>query len=241
MQGSYKNKGLPRPYYMKPHKRGMYESMVRASYFTNSRKLMGYVMLLFFFGLFTYMIGQELRAVPQAAYEIVPKSALGTGGKDGDVKNFVQSGKNKEEVPENDALLKSSKASLLLFDNVVSEAPKGGLVNEAPIVGNDAGLFIDGKKSSGDAAIKTTGGMKGVKIANKSKKGPFSTPRDEDDEDNSAASPAKNQKMANNGKDEGTKAKVIKNNKALDSQHEESKKMEPDAEKAQNIIDESEE
>lgn len=239
MQGSYKNNGLPRPYYMKPHKRGMYESMVRASYHTNSRKLMGYVMLLFFFGLFTYMIGQELRAVPQAAYEIVPKSALGTGGNYGDVKNFVDSSKNKEKFLENDALLKSSKASLLLFDNVVSEAPKGGLVNEAPMVGNDEELFIDGKKSSGDAAIKMTGGLKGVKIANKNKKGPFSTSRDKDDEDNSAGSPARNKNIANNGKYEGTKAKVINKNEALDSQQK--LKMDLDAQKAQNIIDESEE
>lgn len=254
MQGSYKNNGLPRPYYMKPHKRGVYESMARLSHLTNSRKLMGYVLMLFLFGLCMYMIGQELRGAQNGGYEIVgknvPKATAPKENMDGDVKNFVQSGKKIDSGTEKELAL-GDKESLDEFDNVVNEAPMGGLVNEAPVVGNDAGLVIDGKKSSGDVGLEMKGKPKGVKIENNKKKGPsFSASRDEDTEDDVASPGAKAKAKANVNanlnnkplkKDDEDDSKVIKKNKALDTLREESKKKGVDLELADKIIKESDE
>lgn len=245
MQGSYKNNGLPRPYYMKPHKRGMYESMARLSHLTNSRKLMGYVLMLFLFGLCMYMVGQELRGAQNSGYDIVgqnvPKAAAPKENMDGDVKNFVQSGKKKDSATEKELAL-GNKESLDEFDNVVNEAPMGGLVNEAPVVGNDAGLVIDGKKSSADALLEKKGKPKGVKIENKKKKGPsFSASRDEDTEEETLKVNANANAIKKPAKKDDEDAKIIKKNMALDSLREESKKKGADPELAQKIIEESEE
>ncbi|PVH17723.1 uncharacterized protein CXQ87_000616 [Candidozyma duobushaemuli] len=42
--------------------------------------------------------------------------------------------------------------------NIVVEAPKGGSVNEGPIVGNDEGLVVDGKPSNNKNAGKIGAG-----------------------------------------------------------------------------------
>lgn len=248
MQGSYKTNGLPRPYYMKPHKRGVYENMARLTHLTNSRKLMGYLLMLVLFGLCMYMIGQELRGMPSSGYEIVgknvPKTPSIKENMDGDVKNFVQSGKNKDKVTEKDALANGKKEASGDFDNVVDEAPMGGLVNEAPIVGNDAGLVIDGKKSSGEKGTekkvpaKAVKGAKGVVMEPKQKKGTsFSASREEDVEDD-AVPPRKAE--AKTPPAEDVKAKVIKKGKALDTQREGGKKKGVDSEAAQRVVDETE-
>lgn len=266
MQGSYKTNGLPRPYYMKPHKRGVYENMARLNNLTNSRKLTGYLIMLILFGLCMFMIGQELKALPNSGYEIVgknvPKNAPLAKNTDGDVKNFVQSDKNKDKVTEKDALSNGNKESLDEFDHVVSEAPKGGLVNEAPIVGNDAGLAIDGKKSSNNMAIDKNSGGNGVEIKKKGQS--FSASREEDENDAAPPSPGKavtpkgkqpeknmqpeknkqseknKQVEKNKQPDEEVKGKIIKKTKALDALREESKKKGASSEEAQKIIDETE-
>lgn len=250
MQGSYKNNGLPRPYYMKPHKRGTYEDMARQTNLTNSRKIMGYFLMLTLFGLCMFMIGQELKGLPNAGYEIVgknvPKSSPLSQNTDGDVKHFVESGKNKDKLAEKDALANGNKESLDEFDNVVNEAPMGGLVNEAPIVGNDAGLVIDGKRSVKDASLDKKSGA-GTKAESKNKPS-FSASRDGDDDvappsvgEDKVASPSKpkSSNSKNNKVGDEAKAKVIKKTKALDTLREESRKKDPDSEEAQKIIDET--
>lgn len=243
---------------MKPHKRGVYENMARQNNLTNSRKLTGYLIMLILFGLCMFMVGQELKGLPNSGYEIVgknvPKNAPLAKNTDGDVKNFVQSGKNKDKVAEKDALTNGDKESLDEFDHVVSEAPKGGLVNEAPIVGNDAGLAIDGKKSSNNMAIEKNGksGGNGVNVEIKKKGQSFSASREEDEDDAApppakAAAPKKKQaeknKQTDKNKqaDEEVKGKIIKKTKALDTLREESKKKGTGSDEAQKIIDESEE
>lgn len=218
MQGSYKTNGLPRPYYMKPHKRGVYENMARQNHLTNSRKLIGYLIMLLLFGFCMYMVGQELRGIPSTGYEITGKNILKTThpkkNTDGDVKNFVQSSKNKDKVTEKDAFSNGNKESLDEYDNVVIEAPKGGLVNEAPIVGNDAGLVIDGKKSPVDTGLekKAGAGVKGARI-DTPKKGLFSASRegDEDEEADMAAAPAKAKVARKRQAEDDSKGKIIKN------------------------------
>ncbi|QWU86331.1 hypothetical protein CA3LBN_000549 [Candidozyma haemuli] len=152
MQGSYKNNGLPRPYYMKPHSKRTkaYEKMPRQFFLTNSRKLSGYIVMLFFFGLCIYMISQELKEKPDIAYELVDPLEKQSDN-NGDVGKLVDSSKMEDRADEKVALASKEQ-------NIVVEAPKGGSVNEGPIVGNDEGLVVDGKPSNNKNAGKIGAG-----------------------------------------------------------------------------------
>lgn len=146
MQGSYKNNGLPRPYYMKPNKRGSaYEKMPRLVFLTNSRKLTGYIIMLVLFGLCMFMVAQEMRPHPDAEYELVPQTKVGK--LNGDVGKLVDLAKVDDKATEK-ADLAQNKAQNAKgeYGKAVLEAPKGGMVNEAPVVGNDEELVIDGRK-----------------------------------------------------------------------------------------------
>lgn len=149
MQGSYTNNGLPRPYYIKPNKRGSaYDKMPKQIFLTNSRKMVGYLVMLFFFGICVYMIGQELKPHTDVTYEIV--SSANDAGSDknlGNVGHLVDSGKGEDKPLEKlDLALNKAKNSKGELGHGVLEAPKGGIVNEAPNVGNDQDLVIDGRK-----------------------------------------------------------------------------------------------
>lgn len=148
MQGSYKTNGLPRPYYMKPHSKRTkaYEKMPHQFFLTNSRKLTGYLVMLFFFGLCIFMISQELREKPEPTYELVDPLEKQSDN-NGDVGKLVDSSKVEDRADEKVALASKEQ-------NIFVEAPKGGSVNEGPIVGNDEGLVVDGKPSNNKNAGK---------------------------------------------------------------------------------------
>lgn len=157
MQGSYKNNGLPRPYYMKPHSKrtSAYEKMPQQFFLTNSRKLTGYIVMLFLFGLCIFMISQELKAKPDPSYELVDPLEIQKEN-NGDVGQLVDSSKMEDLADEKAALASKEK-------NMVVEAPKGGMVNEEHLVGNDEGLVVDGKPSNNKDTGKISGG--GVQAA----------------------------------------------------------------------------
>lgn len=157
MQGSYKDNGLPRPYYMKPSKRGSaYDKMPRLVFLTNLRKLTGYILMLALFGLCVYLVGQELRPQPDTTYELMLPDTKQPQANIGDVGKFVDS-TNDKAAERVDLSLNKVQNSKGEFGHAVLEAPKGGLVNEGPIVGNDEGLVIDGKKTKADAdTVPTT-------------------------------------------------------------------------------------
>ncbi|OBA20084.1 hypothetical protein METBIDRAFT_19016, partial [Metschnikowia bicuspidata var. bicuspidata NRRL YB-4993] len=148
MQGSYKNNGLPRPYYMKPSKKGsVYDKMPKQIFLTNSRKLTGYIGMLFLFGLCVFLVSQEFKTPSDASYELVGADQNNRPGKNsGDIGKLVDSA-NAGDLENDRADLAMNKAqnSKGEYGHGISEAPKGGMVNEAPIVGNDEDLIIDGK------------------------------------------------------------------------------------------------
>lgn len=155
MQGSYNNNGLPRPYYMKPSKRGSaYEKMPRQIFLTNSRKLTGYIVMLFLFGLCVFFITQELKEPVGTEYELVAPEGAGMGagsaGKNlGDVGKLVDLKTGEEQANEKaDLALNKVQNSKGEYGRAVLEAPKGGMVNEGPVVGTDEDMIIDGRKKT---------------------------------------------------------------------------------------------
>lgn len=156
MQGSYKNNGLPRPYYMKPNKRGSaYDHATRLVFLTNSRKLMGYIVMLALFGLCMFMVSQELKPKPDALFEIMDPLEVKTTKNNGDVGNLVDSDK-KEYFEQPQVANNKAQNSRGEYGHGVMEAPKGGMVNEGPVVGADEGLLVDGKtkKTSAEVEVK---------------------------------------------------------------------------------------
>lgn len=153
MQGSYKNNGLPRPYYMKPNKRGSaYDSASRLLFLTNSRKLLGYLVMLALFGLCMFMVAQELKPRPDVLYEIMDPQEVKEPKNNGDVGNLVVSDKKDKNFEQPQVANNKAQNSRGEYGHGVMEAPKGGMVNEGPVVGADEGLVVDGKtkkKSSG--------------------------------------------------------------------------------------------
>lgn len=199
MQGSYKNNGLPRPYYMKPSKRGsVYDKMPKQVFLTNSRKLTGYLVMLFLFGLCVFLVSQELRTPAESNYELVGSTGnagnAGNAGKgveknSGDVGKLVDSA--KDSVLENDkADLAMNKAqnSKGEYGHAVMEAPKGGMVNEAHVVGTDEDLVLDGKTKKTNQENAPPGRGKGFKAA-----------REDEAKENQAASVGKPKAKANTG------------------------------------------
>ncbi|ABN67381.1 predicted protein, partial [Scheffersomyces stipitis CBS 6054] len=137
MQGSYKNNGLPRPYYMKPQskrKHSPYDNMkMPVAFFTSSpRKILGYLILLSLFGTCVYWISQDMRPSPPPSYEIIKPETI----KATKIANAVGSKADKEalniDLAEN--LAAGSKGQKGIG---VAEAPKGGIANEAAVVGSD--------------------------------------------------------------------------------------------------------
>ncbi|ODV80835.1 uncharacterized protein CANTADRAFT_40983, partial [Suhomyces tanzawaensis NRRL Y-17324] len=152
MQGTYRNNGLPRPYYMKPSKKkSPYENINSVNFFnTSRRKILGYLVMLFLFGTCMMWVAQELRPGNDPQYEIVkselkqpvvpevPSNKLPNIEK---IANSVGSKADKESrnVDLAGNFAQGSKGEKGLG---VVEAPKGGIANEAPMVGNDEDKLV---------------------------------------------------------------------------------------------------
>lgn len=125
MQGTYKDKGLPRPYYMKPSvKFSPYYGKQISFFNNNNRKLIGYIILLLLFGTCMYWISQDMKPKPDPVYEIIPKNVLGGQGS---LLNVDKEIENKDLAGN---LAQGSKGEI---GKGVDEAPKGGTANEAPL------------------------------------------------------------------------------------------------------------
>ncbi|EGV64868.1 hypothetical protein PSN45_005222 [Yamadazyma tenuis] len=147
MQGSYKNNGLPRPYYMKPvkgkgKKGSPYESMQSNYFSTPKKKIIGYLFMLCFFSLSFYWLGQSMRAAPDAEYDIDIGQASTKVGIN-NILGVVENDKDSSNLGLAGNLAVGSKGDVGIG---VNEAPKGGMANEAPVVGNDEDEVIEGKK-----------------------------------------------------------------------------------------------
>ncbi|CAH6723830.1 hypothetical protein CLIB1444_21S00342 [[Candida] jaroonii] len=154
MQGSYKNGGLPRPYNMKPirPKKGSPYQNFQSNWFNSPRrKALGYFFMLFLFSLSFYWLGQTLKSTPDTIYELedVDKKLMNSLQ---DVDNLV--GKISNEKDKDEGVLDAKLAGNMMANSKgdigigINEAPKGGIANEAPIVGNDEELILKGKKST---------------------------------------------------------------------------------------------
>ncbi|EGW32093.1 uncharacterized protein SPAPADRAFT_61172 [Spathaspora passalidarum NRRL Y-27907] len=156
MQGSYKNNGLPRPYYMKPSskkKHSPYSNLKEpVVYFTNSRrKLGGYLIMLLLFGTLMWWVSQDLRPTPEPEYEIVSSeanSAKKTPIKDNanvnmdKLINDAVGSKADKEIENKDLAGNFAHGSHGEKGLGVAEAPKGGVANEGAVVGSDEDKLV---------------------------------------------------------------------------------------------------
>ncbi|KAK6202777.1 uncharacterized protein RJT21DRAFT_118853 [Scheffersomyces amazonensis] len=221
MQGSYKNNGLPRPYYMKPSKKRMgvvgtnspYDNFKQpVVFFTNSpRKLLGYLVMLLLFGTCIYWMSQDLKPQPDPTYEIV-KTTGDLSNENiknneppiiGDIPeiNVKSNGNNEnkninvdiDDINDNVNIKNNEKISNVDVnkagnakkdsDNIdlagnfakgskgekgigVVEAPKGGVANEAPIVGSDEDKIIGTGKNSRNKQAPVNVNVEGGKTNN---------------------------------------------------------------------------
>ncbi|CAK9441745.1 uncharacterized protein LODBEIA_P56130 [Lodderomyces beijingensis] len=159
MQGSYKNNGLPRPYYMKPSKRkhSPYDNLKEPVVFFNSprRKLAGYVLMFLLFSALMWYVSQDLKERPPPEYELVPETDHPPVEKskndhyrnlDNIVKNVgSKADKESENLDLAENLAAGSKGEKGLG---VAEAPKGGMANEGPVVGSDEDKIVGSGKGT---------------------------------------------------------------------------------------------
>lgn len=154
MQGGYKNQGLPRPYYMKAantKKNSPYHKGPIVFFSTPRRKIFGYLILIMLFGTCMWMIGQDIKPAGEAIYEVEPFQSIVN-----DADKIVGSTRNADKEADNPELAGNmahgSKGDIGVG---IAEAPKGGMANEAPVVGNDKDKIVDGaKKNKVPPAIK---------------------------------------------------------------------------------------
>lgn len=163
MQGSYKNNGLPRPYYMKPSKSkklSPYDNLPNNFFKSPRRKIVGYFIMLFLFCLSVYSLGQSLRARPVLDFELEDKQDIlskedilepNLGA------NIDVSGPEKDESGNIGLAGNMAAGSNGDVGLGVQEAPKGGIANEAPMVGNDEEAIMKGKKKAADTEAENAG------------------------------------------------------------------------------------
>lgn len=148
MQGSYKSKGLPRPYYMKPHqtkKNSPYNKAPTQFFNTPRRKMMGYLVLVLLFGSLMWTISQDMKPKPDPVYEVERQEPQ--VGRTNDIgKNVAAENSRNLDKDSKNVNLAGNKAqgSKGEIGVGVAEAPKGGVANEAPMVGNDKDEIVDG-------------------------------------------------------------------------------------------------
>lgn len=157
MQGSYNKNGLPRPYYMKPSKGkklSPYDDLPKNYFNTPRRKLLGYIVLLLVFSMSIYSLGQAMRSKPDS-FELEDMDRTNSLASNGDSKsplNNVVNIKNNDYDSQNVVLAGNmaigSKGDV---GRGVDEAPKGGIANEAPVVGNHEDEIVKGKPSPNKA------------------------------------------------------------------------------------------
>ena len=135
MQGSYKNNGLPRPYYMKPSLKFSPNKQRPRTFFNSpSTKDVGYTILLILFGTCMYWISQDLKeSMEQPSYEIIQPDLEYNKNLD-DIVGIGNADKESENIGLAGNLAQGSKGDIGVG---VAEAPKGGMANEAPVVGNE--------------------------------------------------------------------------------------------------------
>ena len=123
-----------------------YENLQNDFFRTPGRKLVGYLIMLSIFCLSMFWLGQALRAKPEYEFELEEKQELLSA-------NDIL----EPNVGANLDVEKDESGNIGLAGNMamgskgdvgrgVKEAPKGGIANEAPIVGNDEDEIIKGKK-----------------------------------------------------------------------------------------------
>lgn len=134
MQGSYNNNGLPRPYYMKPSLNfSPYHNKAKSFFSSPSRKVIGYTIVLILFGTCIYWISQDLKgSMKEPSYEILQPDIEFNKNLD-DVVALGNTDKESENIGLAGNLAQGSKGDIGVG---VVEAPKGGMANEAPVVGN---------------------------------------------------------------------------------------------------------
>lgn len=159
MQGSYNKGGLPRPYYMKPSKGkklSPYDNLPKNYFNSPKRKLLGYVTLLLIFSMSIYSLGQAMRSSPDA-FDLEEMENFDSLGSNHDSKSPIN---NVVDIKNNDG----DSSNIGLAGNMavgskgdvgmgVKEAPKGGIANEAPMVGNDEDEIVKGKPSPKKAGV----------------------------------------------------------------------------------------
>ncbi|MCH0629577.1 hypothetical protein JNB11_06350 [Kocuria palustris] len=164
MQGSYKDKGLPRPYYMTPSKKkhSPYNDLPQNFFNSSRRKLIGYLVVLLLFGTMMWWISQDLRVQPEPIYEVVhhddAADALMQNGFDIGNVNIKD---NMKEADNADLAAGLSAGSKGDKGYAVDEAPKGGIANEDLVVGSDEDLIV----GNGKAKPKQGGGVGKGKVA----------------------------------------------------------------------------
>ncbi len=172
MQGSYNNNGLPRPYYMKPSKKKLspYSNLKEPIvYFNNpKRKLVGYIIMFSLIGILMWWISQDFKGRPEVEYELVKNEKSGEKNTPMDLKNSAnldkivnavgsKADKESENLDLAENLSEGSKGQKGIG---VAEAPKGGIANEAPVVGNDEEELV-GTGKGGQKQQKADGNPKG--------------------------------------------------------------------------------
>lgn len=119
-----------------------YDKMPRTFFTTPMRKLIGYLVMLSLFGTIMYWIAQDMRPTPDPDYEIVApplfkdnRNAQGNKPQE-NFDNMVKIGKDADHESNNvdlaDNMAQGSNGEIGLG---VAEAPKGGVANEAAVVG----------------------------------------------------------------------------------------------------------
>lgn len=185
MQGSYSKDGLPRPYNMKPRKPSVYDSMSAKPFFTTPRrKIIGYLVLLSLVGTLMYFVAQDLRFT-NSEYDLAELAHASTDTKNGgdsdaginpvdsldshkaknDASRDAARGGMKNGIPgslDDEKLAEKVNVDLAKLNedamNAVVEAPKGGIANEANVVGTDKDQLIAGAKPA--AARQKNGSMR---------------------------------------------------------------------------------
>lgn len=168
MQGINGSNGLPRPYYMKPASKrkghSPYDNLKTSQNVFNTprRKLLGYLVLLILFGSCVLWMSFDLRTVKETTYEIInnaPNLQKINSPQVGSIKIPNKDGTIDKESKIKDLAGNLAQGSKGEKGIGVSEAPKGGVANEAPIVGSDEEELIGiGKKHKSG----TSSGAKGV-------------------------------------------------------------------------------
>ncbi|KAK6456827.1 uncharacterized protein RJT20DRAFT_34780 [Scheffersomyces xylosifermentans] len=198
MQGTYKGNGLPRPYYMKPsskRKNSPYDNLKSPVAFFNSppRKILGYLVLLLLFGTCMYWISQDLKPSRPPVYEVVKPEIIQASVNV--PKNAKVDNKNIERIVNVGSKADKESLNIDLADNLaqgskgekgvgVAEAPKGGIANEAPVVGSDEEKIVGlGKKPKAQQQAASAdkgagnGESKGYKAAKSGQEGSQQVPQ----------------------------------------------------------------